>query len=43
MLILEEKIAKFELGHQKEVSNGCCSTLEFFLFVKYVHIFTSMS
>ena len=37
MLILQEKIAKFELSHQKKVLDECSSTLEFFL-VKYVHI-----
>ena len=36
-LILQEKIAKFELGHQKKVLDECSSTLEFFL-VKFVHI-----
>ena len=36
-LILQEKIAKFELSHQKKVLDECSSTLEFFL-VKYVHI-----
>ena len=36
-LILQEKIAKFGLGHQKKVSHECSSSLEFFL-VKYVHI-----
>ena len=37
-LILQEKIAKFELGHQKRVLDERSSTLEFFL-VKCVHIF----
>ena len=36
-LILQEKIAKFELSHQKKVLDECSSTLENFL-VKYVHI-----
>ena len=35
--ILQEKIVKFELGHQKKVLDECSSTLEFFL-VKYLHI-----
>ena len=35
--ILHEKIAKFELGHQKKVLDECSSTLEFFL-VKFVHV-----
>ena len=30
-LILQEKIAKFELIHQKKVLDEYCSTLEFFL------------
>ena len=33
-LILQEKITKFELSHQKIVLNDCSSILEFFL----VHI-----
>ena len=37
-IILQEKIAKFELSHQKKVLDECSSTLEFFI-VKYVHIF----
>ena len=36
-LILQEKIAKFDLSHQKKVLNECSLTLKFFL-VKYVHI-----
>ena len=36
-LTLQEKIAKFELSHQKKVLDECSSTLEFFL-EKYVHI-----
>ena len=35
--ILQEKIAKFKLGHQKKVLDECSSTLEFFL-VKYIHV-----
>ena len=34
--ILQEKIAKFELGHQKNDLDECSVTLEFFL-VKYLH------
>ena len=30
--VLYEKIAKFELNHQKEILNGCSSTLDFFSF-----------
>ena len=41
-LILQEKIAKFELSHQKKVLDECSSTMEFFL-VKYVNVlFLSM-
>ena len=29
-LILQEKIAKFEFGHQKKVLDECSLTLEFF-------------
>ena len=36
-LILQEKIAKFELSHQKKVLDECRSILEFFLVI-YVHI-----
>ena len=36
-LILQEKIAKFELSHQKKVLDECSSILEFFL-VNNVHI-----
>ena len=36
-LILQEKIAKFELNHQKEDLDEYGSTLEFFL-VQHVHI-----
>ena len=36
-LILQEKIAKFELSHQKKVLDECSSTLEFFP-IKYEHI-----
>ena len=36
-LILQEKIVKFELGHQRKVLDEYSLTLEFFL-VKYVHI-----
>ena len=35
--IVQEKIAKFELNHQKNVLDECSSTLEFFI-VKYFHI-----
>ena len=35
--IIQEKIAKFELSHQKKVIDECSSTLEFFL-LQYVHI-----
>ena len=35
--ILQEKIVKFELGHQNKILDECSSTLEYFL-VKYLHI-----
>ena len=36
-LILQEKITKFEQGHQKKLLDECSSTLEFFL-VKDIYI-----
>ena len=36
-LILQERIAKFELDLKKRVLDECSSTLEFFL-EKYVHV-----
>ena len=41
-LILQEKVAKFELSHQKKVLDEYSSTLEFF-FVNYVHILILIS
>ena len=37
MVILQDKIVKFELNHQKEILDEYSSTLEIFL-VKHVHI-----
>ena len=41
--ILQEKFAKFELGHPKIVLDGCSSILEYFLVNTCIFIFTTIN